>query len=161
MSFLAHLAALRAHGEWADGQLLAAVRASDVPSAVRELAHVRGAQEIWLSRIEQRSPTVAVWPDLSVDDLAEVGAEVDAKWRVFFSGLTEQALSGSVSYRNLAGEPFTTPLGQILSHVLMHGHYHRGKANAALHAANGTPASVDYILWQRLVAARPAADPER
>src|SRR5688500_15477572 len=98
MSLLAHLAALRAHGEWADGKLLDAARAFDVPLAVRELAHVRGAQEIWLSRIEQRAPTVAIWPEFSVDELGTVGAVVDAKWRAFFAGLDEPALSGNVSY---------------------------------------------------------------
>jgi uncharacterized damage-inducible protein DinB len=39
----------------------------------------------------------------------------------------------------------------------MHGHYHRGKANAALGSVKGTPVSVDYILWQRIAAAPPAA----
>ena len=132
MSLLEHFAALRAHGEWADGKLLEAVRTSDVPLAMRELAHVRGAQEIWLSRIEQRAPTVAIWPEFTVHELGTVGAVVDAQWRTFFGGLNEQALNGSVSYRSLAGDAYTTALGHILSHVLMHGHYHRGKANAAL-----------------------------
>lgn len=157
MSLLAHLATLRAHGEWADGKLLDAVRAAHVPLAVRELAHVRGAQDIWLSRIERRTPTIAIWPEFTVDELARVGADVDAQWRAFFARLDEQALSESVSYRNLAGDPFTTPLGQLLSHVFMHGHYHRGKANAALKSGNGTPVGVDYILWQRLGGAQPAA----
>jgi hypothetical protein len=89
MSLLEHFAALRAHGEWADGKLLEAVRTSDVPLAVRELAHVRGAQEIWLSRIEQRAPTVAIWPEFTVHELGTVGAVVDAQWRTFFGGLNE------------------------------------------------------------------------
>jgi uncharacterized damage-inducible protein DinB len=149
MPSLTHLAALRAHGEWADARLLAAVQAADAPLAVRELAHVRGAQEIWLSRIEQRTATIMIWPELSIDELGTIGAAVDAAWRTFFNGLTEPALDAAISYRSLAGDPFTTPLGEILLHVLMHGQYHRGKANAALSGASGMPVSVDYILWQR------------
>lgn len=53
-----------------------------------------------------------------------------------------------VSYRNVAGEPFATPLGDILLHVMLHAQYHRGKANAALRVA-GRAAAVDYILWHR------------
>lgn len=149
MSYLSHLAALRAHGEWADQQLLGIARLAHVPLAIRELAHVRGAQEIWLSRIERRVPTLAIWPEMSIDQLATAGATVDAAWRGCFATFTEDSLARAISYRSIAGDPFTTPLGEILAHLFMHGHYHRGKANAALSAAGVAPVSVDYILWQR------------
>lgn len=149
MSLLSHLADLRAHGEWADHQLLVAARAAQTPIAIRELAHVRGAQEIWLSRIEQRAPSFGVWPEMSIEQLADAGAAVDAAWRARFSTFDEDALARPISYRSIAGDPFTTPLGEILTHLFLHGHYHRGKANAALSAAGVTPVSVDYILWQR------------
>lgn len=148
MSFLVHLASLREHGEWADRRLLDAVRAASASTAVSELAHVRGAQELWLARIEQRSPTLAVWPELTVAELATVGGTLDAAWRARFSGLTEETLSQVIAYKNLAGEPYTTPLSEILLHTMLHGQYHRGKASVALRAATGAAVSVDYMLWQ-------------
>jgi uncharacterized damage-inducible protein DinB len=148
MSFLSHLVGLRHHGEWADRRLIDAVRATHAPLAVRELAHIRGTQELWLSRIEQRVPAVPVWPDTSVEELATIGVAVDAAWRRLFDSLTDDGLSRAVSYRSIAGDPFKTPLGEILLHTMLHGHYHRGKANAALHLAGGSPVSADYILWQ-------------
>jgi uncharacterized damage-inducible protein DinB len=157
MSFLTHLVALRHHGEWADRRLLDAVRPAHAPLAVRELAHIRGTQELWLSRIEQRAPTVPVWPDISVEELAATGATVDAAWRAFFDRLLERSLNRAISYKSIAGDPFTTPLGEILLHTMMHGQYHRGKANAALRAATGSPVSVDYILWQWSSAPVPTA----
>jgi len=157
MSLLAHLDSLRAHGEWADQRLLEAVRDAAAPVAIRELAHVRGAQEIWLSRIEQRAPTLAVWPELSVEELATVGASMDTLWRTRFSELTERMLGLPVSYRNLAGHPYTTPLSEILLHTFLHGQYHRGKASVALRAATGAAVSVDYMLWKWGAAPRAAA----
>jgi uncharacterized damage-inducible protein DinB len=148
MSLLAHLTSLRDHGEWADRRLLEAVRAASAPAAIRELAHVRGAQEIWLSRIEQRPPTIPIWPELSAEELATVGAAMDAAWRTWFSELSEGTLSRPVSYKNLAGDPYTTPLSEILLHTMLHGQYHRGKASVALRAATGAAVSVDYMLWQ-------------
>lgn len=148
MSFLAHLDSLRAHGEWADQRLVKAVRDAAAPVAVLELAHVRGAQETWLSRIEQRSPSLPVWPELSVEELVSVGASMDSAWRARFSELTERMLGLPVSYRNLAGAPHTTPLSEILLHTFLHGQYHRGKASVALRAATGAAVSVDYMLWQ-------------
>ncbi len=149
MPFLDHLASLRAHGEWADQRLLDAVLDAEAPAAVRELAHVRGAQEIWLSRIEQRPATLAVWPEMTAAELAAVGASVDAAWRARFSELTEGMLAQPVSYTNMAGKTFTTPLSEILLHTMLHGHYHRGKACVALRAATGAAVSVDYMLWRR------------
>ncbi len=139
---------MRLHGEWADQRLLSRLQTVEAPVALRECAHIRGAQETWLSRIEQRSATLPVWPELTLGELASAGPQVDAAWRAFFADLREDRLAMRVSYQSLAGEPFTTPLSDILMHVMLHGQYHRGKANASLGVA-GAAIGVDYILWQR------------
>ena len=114
---------------------------------------MRGAQEIWLSRIEGRPASIAVWPELSLDDLAHVGPSIDVAMRRVIDATTAGALDRIVSYTNSAGLKFSTPLGEILVHVLMHGQYHRGKVNAALRSAGAEPAAVDYIAWQRTLTA--------
>jgi uncharacterized damage-inducible protein DinB len=150
-SLTAHLASLRAHGAWADQRLLDGLRAAGtpVPDALRELAHVRGAQEVWLSRIEQRPATIPVWPALSLDELAEIGHHVDQAWERFFEACSDATLDRLVAYTNSAGAAFTTPLDAILFHVMTHGQYHRGKANVALRAAGAAAVGVDYIVWVR------------
>lgn len=152
MSVVAHLTSLRQHGEWADRRLLEALRSAPqpIPEALRELCHVRGAQEIWLSRVEQRSPTLPIWPALSIDELGEIGRSLDQAWRGFIEQLRDPGLSEPISYVTSGGEPFTTPVGEILLHMLTHGQYHRGKANAALRAVRAVPPSVDYIVWTRV-----------
>ena len=146
-----HLQRLAAHGEWADARLLAAVQraAGDITAVLRELAHVRGAQETWMARIEGRAATLPVWPTLTAGELAETGAALDAQWRRLMSSLTPSMLERDIAYANSAGRAFSTPLGDILLQVLTHGPYHRGKANAALRAIGAEPVSVDYIAWQR------------
>ena len=113
------------------------------------LAHVRGAQEIWLSRLAARPATIAVWPEFSVQDLATVGTTVDDGLRAFFAALGSARLSEPLRYKNSTGETFHTPIGDVLLNLMTHGQYHRGKANAALRAAGVEPAGVDYIRWQR------------
>ncbi len=149
--FMRYLRTLRVHGEWADNRLLSAIKSADadVPQAVRELAHVRGAQEIWLSRIERRPATMPVWPEFTLSQLESAGAAVDAAMAHYFHGLQQGTLNEMFSYTNSAGLAFTTPLAEILVHVLTHGQYHRGKVNVALRAAGITPVGVDYIAWQR------------
>lgn len=132
------LASLLAHGEWADARLVSAVydivadAAPHATEALRELAHVRGAQEIWLSRIEGRPATIPVWPAYSAVELARMGTIIDARMRHLFATLTPDALSQEIAYTNLEGLPSRTALGEILLPLLMHGHDHRGKANVAL-----------------------------
>lgn len=156
---LRHLASLRAHGEWADAQLVsAATHVTGSASAVlRELAHVRGAQDIWLSRIEGRPATVPVWPAYSAVELEQVGAVIDERMRRLFATLTPASLAQAIAYTNLQGLPFRTELGEILLHLLLHGHYHRGKANVALREAGVAPIGVDYIAWHRAFGPPPLA----
>lgn len=151
MPLLTHLDALRQHGAWADERLLTALRAAPtpVPAALRELAHIRGAQETWLARIEQRASKLAVWPDLSTDALAAAGVALDAAYHEYFRTLSVASLDRPVSYMNTAGQSFTTPLVDILLQVFSHGQYHRGKANVALRDAHVEPVGMDYIGWRR------------
>ena len=55
----------------------------------------------------------------------------------------------SVRYRNSRGEEFHTPVGDLLTHVLMHGAYHRGQIAASVRRAGGEPAATDYIAFTR------------
>lgn len=151
-SELRHLEQLQRHGAWADARLLSAVRSahSAVPVALRELAHVRGAQETWLARIEGRQPSLAVWPELSADDLERVGPELDRAWRELTTNLTPAALERVITYENSRGDPFESTLADIVLTISVHGHYHRGKVNVALRAAGAEPVLVDYLAWRRL-----------
>ncbi len=146
-----YLQSLRTHGEWADARLLGLVRDADadVTRVLRELAHIRGAQDVWLARIQGGVATIAVWPEWSAADLEREGAPLDARLREAFARLTPESLAEVITYKNVAGTTFSTPLGDILFHVLTHGQYHRGKANAALRDAGAGAIDVDYIIWQR------------
>jgi uncharacterized damage-inducible protein DinB len=149
---VSHLTAMHEHGMWADRRLLGLLQATANAAALRECAHIRGAQETWLSRIEQRTPALPVWPELSVAGLATHGDAIDAGWSSFLTALREADLDTTVTYRNSAGDTFTTPLRDILLHVMLHGQYHRGKAIAAIRGAGTELHGVDYILWQRELA---------
>ncbi|MGD9902896.1 MAG: DinB family protein [Vicinamibacterales bacterium] len=142
---------LHRHGEWADARLLKAARqaSGDLTPVLRELAHVRAAQEIWLSRIEGRPATLPVWPSLGLDELAAAGAAIDEALRQMLAALTPAALTREIVYTTTAGVTYRTALSDILLHVLTHGQYHRGKANAALRAIGAQAVNVDVITWVR------------
>lgn len=144
------LSRLYHHGAWADARLLEATRRVPVtvPEALRELAHVRGSQATWLARIRGRPSPLAVWPELDLADLERVGPELDGSLIDLVDSLGVADLERVIAYENSAGEQ-ESALTDILTHLAVHGQYHRGKANAALRAAGAEPVNVDVITWSR------------
>jgi uncharacterized damage-inducible protein DinB len=53
-----------------------------------------------------------------------------------------------VEYKNLSRKEFLSTR-DILTHVAMHGTYHRGQIAAALRAADITPPNTDFITFVR------------
>ena len=151
---VAQLARLFDHLAWADAALASALARPDAPAeAIREFAHVAGADEVWLSRIEGRPATTKVWPELGASEAADLSRRVVEGFRHVVAAATDASLEKTVTYTNSAGQQFTTALGDILIHVAMHAQYHRGKVNLLLRQAGAEPAPVDFIGFVRGVPA--------
>jgi uncharacterized damage-inducible protein DinB len=140
------------YDDWANRQALAMLRAMNpAPDKARLwLAHIIGAQDVWLSRLQKDEPCTISWPDLS---LAQIEGRLEGLrgiWEMLLDQLSESRLEESIAYANLAGQPFATPRGDIYDQVLFHGAYHRGQIAAHVRELGGLPINTDYITWQRL-----------
>jgi uncharacterized damage-inducible protein DinB len=143
------------HSYWADRLILAALEARPgVPAgALRELNHILGADEVWLSRLTRRPARAAVWPELTLAEARALADAVHAGYAACLETLDEPALAATVPYTNSAGQAFETPVGEILIHVALHAQYHRGKINQLLRDAGQPPVPTDYIAFSRGVPA--------
>jgi len=143
------------HAEWADKLMIQKLTTEAQASEplMKELSHIFGAYETWLSRIERREARVAVWPFLSLSELQTLANTLHREYTNLLSGVSETTLLELVSYKNSDGQPFETPLGEILTHVVLHAQYHRGKVNLLMRQLKLEPAPVDYIGFVRGVAA--------
>ena len=143
------------HAEWANDLVIAALeRDSAVSGDIAELfAHVLGAEEVWLSRLEGRPSTLAVWPTLGVAQLSGAARATATGYRAYVDRLTPADLTREVVYSNSAGQAFQTPIVDILTHVALHGSYHRGQVALRVRREGGTPAPTDFIAFVRGVAA--------
>ena len=156
---VAQIARLFDHLAWADAALSRAVTTNGAPAAaVREYAHIAGAEEVWLSRIEQRASVADVWPEMSGADAASLAARTASGFKGLIMGLEAGALDALVQYTNSGGKTFTTALGDILLHVALHGQYHRGKVNQMLRQSGSDPEPVDFIRFVRGVPAATEKD---
>ena len=161
---LLQLQRLHDHVAWADAALLAALERAlpaTPPAALREYAHVLGAEEVWLARLEGRPSRTAVWPELPVGELAPLARALRDGYARHLAVLGEHDLRREVRYVNSAGASFVTAAGDILLHVALHGQYHRGKINGLLRQAGLEPAPVDYIHFVRGAPAATTAVPHR
>jgi uncharacterized damage-inducible protein DinB len=147
---LKQLRRLLDHADWANAHVVAALERQPVAADVVELfAHVLGAEEVWLSRLEGRQPSLAVWPSLSVPQLAAAAARNAERLRAYADRLTPDDVTREVSYVNSAGQAFRSTIGDILTHVALHGSYHRGQVALRIRRDGGTPAPTDFIAFVR------------
>jgi uncharacterized damage-inducible protein DinB len=156
---VAQIGRLFDHLAWADTAIAGALAGSHAPvEAIREYAHIVGAEEVWLSRIEHRAASLPVWPTIGAVEAAELASRVAASFKALIGAMHDAMLDAPVTYTNSAGRTFATPLGDILLHVAMHGQYHRGKVNLLLRQSGADPAPVDFIGFARGVPAATAKD---
>lgn len=139
------------HLIWADRKLYDAIPWRDAPAReIRlEFAHIIGAEETWLARLEERPAQTGVWPDLDSEELKSQMLSTHTAYRTYLGELNQKKVAKAINYLNSAGNPFATTVEEILFHVALHGQYHRGKVNLMLRQGGWEPAPVDYIAWLR------------
>ena len=137
---------------WADGVLAQGLHEHAPVGAIALLAHVVAAQRLWLDRIQGRAITVPVFPDWSLDVIAE---RVEANRLGFakqLEGRTYTDLAAStVEYSDTEGAPYASSELEILTHLHSHGAHHRGQIAARIAANGRTPPRTDYIVFRRAV----------
>jgi uncharacterized damage-inducible protein DinB len=146
-----HFTKLYEHLAWADARVLQSLRAAHTVLK-RDLdlySHILGSEHVWLSRIKGTRAKVAVWPSLTLDEAERLAGENAAAFNKVVSELTEESRETPITYRNSAGDQFTSTLEDILTHVSLHGAYHRGQIAASIRAAGDVPSPTDYIAFAR------------
>lgn len=133
--------------DWANGVSLEAVApvADRVPRSLGWLNHILGANRVWLARVTAAAMPFGVNPTFTPRELQDQFAIARDGWSRYLAALNDSDVTRVIQYTNLKGDPFTTPLGDILAHVPVHGQHHRGQINADLRAAGITPPTIDYI----------------
>lgn len=148
---LDHLKRIFAHVAWADMRALESLRAAPATDerAVGVLAHVLAAEELWLARLEHRTPDTPVWPELDLDACEALARAVHVRFERYVDKLTDDDLDRLVRYHTSAGVAYESHVGDILLHVALHGSYHRGQISMAVRDAGETPLYTDYIAYVR------------
>ena len=143
-----HVRRLLAHMQWADEQVLAALRtATSAPEgAVSLYAHVLASEHNWLARLAGTEEMDA-FPTLSLHACEALARDSHARFDALARALGPAELDQVVAYRRRDGLLQERRLEDILLHVVLHAVYHRGQVATLLRQAGETPIATDYIKW--------------
>jgi len=135
------------YDEWANRETLASLEAIEKAPAksIQILAHIVGAERLWHGRLTRRERPSEVWPHLMLADCRTGLDELSGLWRSYLGDLTDERLAETVAYVNSKGEPWTSAVEDVLTHVVLHSAHHRGQIASALSAAGRAPEYTDYI----------------
>ena len=153
---------LFAFNRWAHGRIFAAVEQltpvelereipSSFPSVRATLAHLAGAEWVWVSRWEGTSPT-EIPAELASSDLSGIRnwlRAVESRQDRILDVLTEASLESGLVYTDFAGNTHNNVLGATLRHVVNHASYHRGQIATMLRQLGRKPPTTDLIVFHR------------
>ena len=144
---LQRLAKLLRYDMWANGETLASITNAESPpgNSLRLLAHIIGAELLWMNRLRGETASIAVWPDLTTEQCAAYLAELPVMWDDYLGGLGSDDLARDIAYTNSQGEEWTSTIEDVLLHVIAHSAYHRGQIASVLRRTGHEPAYTDYI----------------
>lgn len=144
MNDIAYFRRLAAHDEWANRQLIELLQ--QTPSAparaLEVMAHIFGTEWTWISRMKQTAPPMKVWPAISPEQCLAELPKLRQAWQELFATAD---LGATYPYVNTKGEKFESMIGDTLTHVFLHSHYHRGQIVLLLRQSGVTPPYIDFI----------------
>ena len=143
---IAHIRRLFVYDDWANGEVLGAIRSAGcVGRPLQLMSHILSAERLWFERMKGLGQTFPVWPDFSWQQCEEQRSRLVLTWKEFLSPANEAELAVPVRYKSTEGESFTSNKEDILLHVATHSVYHRGQIAADMRASGFTPAYTDFI----------------
>ncbi len=86
-----------------------------------------------------------MWPELSLAECRGAFDGLSLLRADYLHALTPPDLDKTVPYVNSKGEPWTSRVGDILTHVVLHSSHHRGQIASDIRAAGHEPPYTDYI----------------
>src|SRR5579864_5323930 len=124
---------------------------SSFSSVCDTLAHIYGAEWLWLERFQGRSPSSL--PDTAqFQDVASLQVrwtEFEPRLLSFVRGVTQADLDRVMEYKTLKFGVYKNPLWQSMQHLVNHGSYHRGQVTTLLRQLGAEPILTDLMHFYR------------
>jgi uncharacterized damage-inducible protein DinB len=141
------------YSEWANERLMGATKTVPAPGVARvreTLAHITGAEWLWLQRWKGIMPTeLPPWhSSAGIEELVEILRDIALERQPRLDALTAEELAQPFVAQNLKRDmTFRMSTGMMLLHVANHSTYHRGQLASRIREAGGTPLATDMTIF--------------
>lgn len=140
------------HLNWANQRILETLQnaENDNQRTIDLFCHILNAERVWVTRLRgMNSSQLPIWSEGDLAICAQLIKQNEENFTTFLADTEEIDLDKIISYANSTGKQFESSMRDILTHVALHGQYHRGQINSRLRADGIEPVSVDYIIFAR------------
>lgn len=150
MDTLSHLRHLYRFNDWANRIIVRSVRTSGSEKSCSYLAHLLITEQEYFSRLYGKDSTgFNFWPELTIDECAELALHNANRFEKLLEGFDEEGLGQIARYKTSEGKPFENTFREIFTHLLFHSMNHRGQILTILRNEGHTPPMIDYIVFER------------
>jgi uncharacterized damage-inducible protein DinB len=140
------------HLNWANLRILETLQNAEAENEqVKSLfSHILYAEHVWVTRLKgMDSIQLPIWSDGDIAVCAKLIKQNEENFDIFLTDAAKTNLDNVIAYTNSGGIAFETSIRDILTHVALHGQYHRGQINLRLRADGIEPVNVDFITFVR------------
>lgn len=120
------------------------------------LVHCLAGEVIWLTRCRGEAPARFISQDEvpTLEALASVWRDEEARNRAFLAGVQDDQLKNDVVFQRRDGGEFRAPLWHLLTLVLHHTTQHRSEGAEALSRVGRSPGDLDFLVYTAEAGAR-------
>ena len=140
------------HLNWANQRILETLQSieDENQEVCRLFSHILFAEKVWITRLRGLdSSRLPIWSEVDIEVCAELVMQNEESLTTFLTNLANTDLDKLITYTNSKGKEFKSSVRDTLTHVALHGHYHRGQINARLRADGIEPVNIDFITFVR------------
>ena len=140
------------HLNWANQCILETLQSiEDENQEVNRLfSHILFAEKVWITRLRGLdSSRLPIWLEVDMEVCAELVMQNEESLTTFLTNLANSDLDKLIFYTNSKGTEFKNSVRDILTHIALHGQYHRGQINSRLRAGGIEPVNIDFITFLR------------
>ncbi len=140
------------HLNWANQCILKTLQSKEYENqeVSRLFSHILLAEKVWITRLNGLdSSGLPIWSDVNIDECSELVKQNEESFREFLINLKNSDLDKLIIYTNSKGQEFKSTIEEILTHIALHGQYHRGQINIRLRDLGFEPVHLDFITFVR------------
>ena len=150
MNTVEHLRGLFQYDDWADRQILDALRDQPSERPRQIFAHLLITKQEYFERLGGKDSTgFNFWPDLSLDECEGLASVTQTNYTSLLNSAADSLLDRVASYKTSEGVPHSNTYRELLTHVLFHSSIHRGNIIFKMREEGLEPPKIDYIIFLR------------